>query len=46
MKNWSLADYENFYPKEKKEIPKGNEQKSESNSKGSDFYLFIYFNLE
>lgn len=26
-------NYENFYPKEKKEIPKGNEQKSESNSK-------------
>ncbi|EXC10690.1 ATP-dependent zinc metalloprotease FTSH 10 [Morus notabilis] len=26
-------NYENFYPKEKKEIPKGDEQKSESNSK-------------
>lgn len=25
-----LADYENFYPKEKKEIPKGNDQKSDS----------------
>lgn len=31
------ADYENFYPKEKKEIPKENEQKSES--KGERSYL-------
>lgn len=26
----SSTDYENFYPKEKKEAPKGNDQKSES----------------
>lgn len=26
----SIADYENFYPKNKKETPKGEEQKSES----------------
>ena len=25
-----FADYENFYPKDKKEIPKGDEQKSQS----------------
>jgi hypothetical protein len=25
-----LADYENFYPKEKKEVPKGEEKKNES----------------
>lgn len=25
-----FVDYENFYPKEKKEIPKGDEQKSQS----------------
>ncbi|PWA66687.1 FTSH protease 3 [Artemisia annua] len=28
-------NYENFYPKEKKEIPKGNEQKSESKEESS-----------
>ncbi|XP_058109608.1 ATP-dependent zinc metalloprotease FTSH 10, mitochondrial-like [Magnolia sinica] len=28
-------NYENFYPKEKKEIPKGNEHKSESKEKSS-----------
>ena len=35
---WLIADYENFYPKNKKEIPKGEEQKSES--KGE--YLFFF----
>lgn len=34
----SFADYENFYPKEKKEIPKGKDQKSES--KGEYFFAF------
>lgn len=29
-----ISDYENYFPKEKKEIPKGDEQKSES--KGTD----------
>lgn len=29
-----FVDYENFYPKEKKEIPKGNEQRK-SGSKGT-----------
>lgn len=37
MKN-SSADYENFYPKEKKEIPKGDDQKSES--KGKKEFIF------
>jgi hypothetical protein len=36
----SFADYENFSPKEKKEIPKGKDQKSES--KGE----YIYFAFE
>ncbi len=35
---FDFADYENFYPKEKKEIPKGNGRKSES--KGEIFLLF------
>lgn len=30
MKWFCFADYENFYPKDKKEIPKGDEQKSQS----------------
>ena len=34
-----LAEYENFYPKDKKETPKENGQKSES--KG----LFLSFNV-
>ncbi|XP_026403442.1 ATP-dependent zinc metalloprotease FTSH 10, mitochondrial-like [Papaver somniferum] len=29
-------NYENYYPKEKKEIPKGNSQKTESNSKSEE----------
>jgi hypothetical protein len=37
----SFADYENFYPKEKKEIPKGKDQKSES--KGEYIYFVFYF---
>lgn len=35
LKWFCFADYENFYPKDKKEIPKGDEQKSQS--KGSVF---------
>jgi hypothetical protein len=35
----SFADYENFYPKEKKEIPKGKDQKLES--KG-EFFFFCF----
>ena len=30
---WLCLDYENFYPKNKKEIPEGKEQKSESKGK-------------
>ncbi|KAK6926995.1 AAA ATPase, AAA+ lid domain [Dillenia turbinata] len=33
--NPKKKNYENFYPKDKKEIPKGNEQKSESKEEGS-----------
>jgi hypothetical protein len=36
----SFADYENFYPKEKKEIPKGKDQKLES--KGDFFFLVAF----
>ncbi|XP_031254971.1 ATP-dependent zinc metalloprotease FTSH 10, mitochondrial-like, partial [Pistacia vera] len=32
-------NYENFYPKEKKEIPKGNEQKSESKGQSASCLL-------
>ncbi|KAF5470529.1 hypothetical protein F2P56_011035 [Juglans regia] len=32
-------NYENFYPKEKKKSPKGNEQKSESKGENSCFQL-------
>jgi hypothetical protein len=39
----SFADYENFSPKEKKEIPKGNDQKSES--KG-ELLLLLLFSFE
>lgn len=42
------ADYENFYPKEKKEIPKGNEQKSESKGENSYFSaikMVLYYNI-
>lgn len=39
----SYTDYENFYPKGKKEIPKGNEQKSESKGECLHFsYLYIH----
>lgn len=38
----SIADYENFYPKNKKEIPKGKEQKSES--KGAFLSLSFFYN--
>jgi len=34
-----LADYEKFYPKEKKEVPKGEEKKSES--KGNEMKCVI-----
>jgi len=34
-----LADYEKFYPKEKKEVPKGEEKKSES--KGNEMECVI-----
>ena len=33
--NWIIVDYENYYPKNKKGIPKANEQKS--GSKGTSF---------
>jgi hypothetical protein len=46
-----VADYENFYPKEKKEIPKGNDQKSESKGSISIFLagrmlIFARFTIE
>lgn len=46
-----VADYENFYPKEKKEIPKGNDQKSESKGSISIFLagtmlFFARFTIE
>lgn len=31
---WINLDYENYYPKEKKEIPKAKEQKTESKGTG------------
>lgn len=34
-----MADYEKFYPKEKKEVPKGEEKKSES--KGNEMKCVI-----
>ncbi|KAI3870038.1 hypothetical protein MKW92_025664 [Papaver armeniacum] len=39
-------NYENYFPKEKKEIPKGNSQKTESNSKsGGDSFLKQFQNF-
>ena len=39
-----LADYENFYPKGKKEIPKGDQQKSKSKGKHKSYLLECYLN--
>ena len=41
-----LADYKNFYPKEKKEVPKGNDKKHESKGKRRIFCahpIFFFF---
>lgn len=35
-----LADYENFYPKGQKEVPKGNDKKNES--KGNEIIYWLY----
>ena len=40
----NFLDYENYYPKDKKEIPKANEN-NESDSKGTLIYYAFFSNL-
>lgn len=40
-----FTDFENFYPKEKKEIPKEDEQKSESKGGYNHFLVFCIRSL-